>query len=322
MPFGQSLVDLLRSDNHEHDSETATTTVADSSAAVTRKGGIFENGVWMCACDPCTEAKKSQVAKEGENMDRWFWRCQNFRNQCQFFLWEDKATLASGARLSSQPVTGPAGFFSARSATPGWIRNPGKFGRLVIPRMTGPMPGWHRDPGMFGCLPTTIGLPGSISREFTPDTTDSEAEENDNIVRDSHSGPHGVVPASNNNNNNNNNNNRKSRERDKVSIAADTVDTQRRGTFATTIPNTPGRREATIFRNNLPTSNTHDALAQFQGNDKDDEDEDEGDAEITIAAMALLKPSAQWILPASLPSLRDMLNQMDEKSRKMQRSRD
>ena len=132
---------------------------------------------------------------------------------------------------------------------------------------------------MFGCLPTTIGVPGSISREFTPDTTDSEAEENDNIVRDSHSGPHGVVPASNNNNNNNNNN-RKSRERDKVSIAADTVDTQMERefvalaertegevtasremlstsqAFATTIPNTPGRREATIFRNNLPTSNS------------------------------------------------------------------
>ncbi|KAK3942199.1 hypothetical protein QBC46DRAFT_339896 [Diplogelasinospora grovesii] len=55
-------------------------------------GGSFENGQWSCNCDPRLPAVRFQVKKGGPNKGKWFYTCQQQREeQCGFFLWEDQA---------------------------------------------------------------------------------------------------------------------------------------------------------------------------------------------------------------------------------------
>jgi len=70
--------------------------------------GRFENGIWMCDCNPRLPAEHFQVKKETANKGRWFFTCQRSSSNrtknshlhipvhheaasCGFYLWEDDA---------------------------------------------------------------------------------------------------------------------------------------------------------------------------------------------------------------------------------------
>jgi len=70
--------------------------------------GRFENGIWMCDCNPRLPAEHFQVKKDSPNKGRWFFTCQRSSSNrtknshlhipvnheaasCGFYLWEDDA---------------------------------------------------------------------------------------------------------------------------------------------------------------------------------------------------------------------------------------
>ncbi|KAE9373096.1 hypothetical protein N431DRAFT_337524 [Stipitochalara longipes BDJ] len=54
--------------------------------------GLFADGIWHCNCDPRLPATQFQVKKEGPNKGRWFYTCQESKdNGCGFFLWKENA---------------------------------------------------------------------------------------------------------------------------------------------------------------------------------------------------------------------------------------
>lgn len=70
--------------------------------------GRFDNGIWMCDCNPRLPAEHFQVKKESPNKGKWFYTCQRGstnrpKNQehlhiplskesgCKFFLWDEDA---------------------------------------------------------------------------------------------------------------------------------------------------------------------------------------------------------------------------------------
>ncbi|KFX97496.1 hypothetical protein O988_04843 [Pseudogymnoascus sp. VKM F-3808] len=56
------------------------------------KKGLFVDGVWRCNCSPRLPASHFQVKKESANKGRWFYTCQEPKEQsCGFFLWDDDA---------------------------------------------------------------------------------------------------------------------------------------------------------------------------------------------------------------------------------------
>ncbi|OBT46968.1 hypothetical protein VE00_02470 [Pseudogymnoascus sp. WSF 3629] len=56
------------------------------------KKGLFVDGVWRCNCSPRMPASHFQAKKESVNKGRWFYTCQEPKEQsCGFFLWDDDA---------------------------------------------------------------------------------------------------------------------------------------------------------------------------------------------------------------------------------------
>ncbi|PMD41828.1 hypothetical protein L207DRAFT_528427 [Hyaloscypha variabilis F] len=74
-----------------------------SPSTVRLNKGLFADGTWHCNCDPRLPATQFQVKKEGPNKGRWFYTCQESReNGCGFFLWqEDAAPREMGAVVNN-----------------------------------------------------------------------------------------------------------------------------------------------------------------------------------------------------------------------------
>ncbi|KFZ00660.1 hypothetical protein V501_10570 [Pseudogymnoascus sp. VKM F-4519 (FW-2642)] len=78
------------------------------------KKGLFVDGVWRCNCSPRMPASHFQVKKESVNKGRWFYTCQEPKEQsCGFFLWDDDAksremkTVLHNSRSEGGPPTTP-----------------------------------------------------------------------------------------------------------------------------------------------------------------------------------------------------------------------
>ena len=70
--------------------------------------GAFENGQWLCDCEPRLPAEHFQVKKEGKNKGRWFYTCQKHESErCGFFLWDDDAKPRMEAAVLSNSTTEP-----------------------------------------------------------------------------------------------------------------------------------------------------------------------------------------------------------------------
>ncbi|OBT66343.1 hypothetical protein VE03_04860 [Pseudogymnoascus sp. 23342-1-I1] len=78
------------------------------------KKGLLVDGVWRCNCSPRLPASHFQVKKESANKGRWFYTCQEPKEQsCGFFLWDDDAktremkTVLHNSRSEAGPPTTP-----------------------------------------------------------------------------------------------------------------------------------------------------------------------------------------------------------------------
>ncbi|ELR10142.1 hypothetical protein VC83_04315 [Pseudogymnoascus destructans] len=78
------------------------------------KKGLFVDGGWRCNCSPRLPASHFQVKKESLNKGRWFYTCQESKEQsCGFFLWDDDAksremrTVLHNSRSEGGPPTTP-----------------------------------------------------------------------------------------------------------------------------------------------------------------------------------------------------------------------
>lgn len=72
--------------------------------------GLFENGTWLCDCNPRVPAIHFQVKKVGPNKGRWFYTCQKQKDDptcCKLFLWDDDAKPREERALLSNNRTEP-----------------------------------------------------------------------------------------------------------------------------------------------------------------------------------------------------------------------
>lgn len=56
-----------------------------------RQYGYYENTKWYCNCEPRARAVIRRTKKDGINQGRCFWKCREFKDGCEFFLWLDEA---------------------------------------------------------------------------------------------------------------------------------------------------------------------------------------------------------------------------------------
>ncbi|KAF2099520.1 hypothetical protein NA57DRAFT_55484 [Rhizodiscina lignyota] len=80
---------------------------SSSVSAVRLKAGVFQDGTWLCNCNPRVPASRFKVKKEGRNQGRWFYTCQKSHEQCGFFLWEDDAKPREEAAVLSNSRNEP-----------------------------------------------------------------------------------------------------------------------------------------------------------------------------------------------------------------------
>lgn len=81
--------------------------------------GSYENGQWLCECNPRVPAEHFQVKKEGKNKGRWFYTCQKHESErCGFFLWDDDAKPRMEAAVLNNSTTESGSHVKKEADTP------------------------------------------------------------------------------------------------------------------------------------------------------------------------------------------------------------